>query len=678
MYKNFKYMLAATALMVAAASCQEDAEDAFSKDPIAPTLAENSSILMTQNTMDESVTWAWTAARNFSGPVTYQLYAQYGDDALAASVGQPTTQLTTTVSKQEFKTIVDQFGAPTNSSFNVKMFVQAWASNTEKATIYQSDAINVTVYSYGDAVSAVVTPAIESIVLNMETPEATIDLLSWEPARLGYNEDILYTIKASYADGAEVEVAGGLTATSYSTTVDALNEYVVATGAPEEQAADVDFIVYASSATVESCPSNKVKINVTTYKATYPAELYLPGNYQSDNSEQNWKPETAITIPQSKLTKGLFEAFIDLTTASGADAEFKFVGVPRWEGDFGFDDVTVSVGGQNNTTIVKASVQGSSNIIVPSGMYRISCDLKRKTLEMEKVVSVGLIGEAVSTGWGSEIKMDYDASARTYSVVTSLTNGAAYKFRINDDWDFAIGEDGTFSGGNFTFDKETGEYRVILDVASHPYATRIMSATYNEFIYFIGATDGWSKDDQWLALTDETKGTYTGYVYVADPNGWGLAGKFRTILGSWDNQINAGTFSSMEGVTGTDNLEFAAAGVYYMEVSLANASIKATLINNMNLVGDFNGWNAGDDAQQMVWNADARCFEKTDAGVTAKGWKFTANNGWDINLGANDSVEPSTLIEDLGQSGKNLGVEGKTIRLYPTRTNSRKIYCTIE
>ena len=101
-------------------------------------------------------------------------------------------------------------------------------------------------------------------------------------------------------------------------------------------------------------------------------------------------------------------------------------------------------------------------------------------------------------------------------------------------------------------------------------------------------------------------------------------------------------------------------------------------INNMNLVGDFNGWNAADDAQQMKWNATDFCFEITGAGVNTNGWKFTANNGWDINLGGNDSVEPSTKISDLAANGKNLGVAGSTIKLYPTRKTNDKIYCTVE
>ena len=200
------------------------------------------------------------------------------------------------------------------------------------------------------------------------------------------------------------------------------------------------------------------------------------------------------------------------------------------------------------------------------------------------------------------------------------------------------------------------------------------AAVYNQFIYFIGATDGWTNAEQKLE-SPALDGIYTGYCYVADPNNWGLAFKFQRVAGSWDDQINAGTFETMEGATGTDNIEVAEEGVYYIEVNLEAGTLKATLVETMGIIGAFNGW--GGDVE-MSWNEDEYCYEATEAGVTADGWKFRVNNDWAINLGANDSVEPSTLIEDLGANGKNLGVAGSTIKLYPTRKTSDKIYCTVE
>lgn len=195
------------------------------------------------------------------------------------------------------------------------------------------------------------------------------------------------------------------------------------------------------------------------------------------------------------------------------------------------------------------------------------------------------------------------------------------------------------------------------------------------FVYFIGATDGWANPDQKLALQDENDGVYTGYIYVADPNGWGIEFKFQQVAGDWgdDSQLNSNNLNEITGgfAKGGDNIVAAdGEGVYYVTLNLAQKSLNGMKITNMNLVGDFNGWNAGDDAQQMTWDAENYCYVIKGAGVTSNGWKFTTNNSWDVNLGG--------TIDNLVANGDNLSVVGSTIKLYPTRKTSDKIFCTVE
>lgn len=649
MIKNIKFMLAAAALMVTAASCQEDPEDAFSLNPTAPVLAETNSVLMTKNTMTESVTWAWTATRFAEGSVNYQLYATYNDKEL--TVGSSTTALTQTVSKTEFKGIVDQFGAPSNSSFTIKMFVRA----TDAAGSYDSDPITVTIFSYGDAVAAVVTPAFESVELNMETPEEAIALLSWEPARLGYNEDITYSITASYEGGAEVEVASKLTETSYSTTIDALNELVVATGAPEESAANVDFIVYASSVTIEALPSSKTTLNVKTYKATYPAKLYLPG------SHQGWNPATAPTISQSTLTKGLFEAFVDLT-AEGENVEFKFAPVPEWKDDFGSDDFSYELKGEgdNAFAVGKGSTLGSGNIKVPSGLYRVSCDMKHKTVELVQIKTVGIIGSAVSTGWGEEIKMTYDAAQRTYSVATTLTQDQEYKFRINDNWDYSIGDNGAFDGGaNYKMDKETGEYNVILNVASHPYSVRVLSTNFPVQLYLPGSYQGWNPAAA-PTLQGNGEGIYEGGVLLGSDGETQF--KF-SPKPAWDGDFGCDNLVAADnGVyTGTcgagDNLKVVA-GFYYITYNMVTNDVKLEPIKTIGIIGGFaeNGW--GSDVAKLEFNAEANVWTGTYDIAAGVEWKLRANDAWDWNRGGAVTVGTPSVVVNGGDNIK-LSEDGK-------------------
>lgn len=215
---------------------------------------------------------------------------------------------------------------------------------------------------------------------------------------------------------------------------------------------------------------------------------------------------------------------------------------------------------------------------------------------------------------------------------------------------------------------KAGKYKLTLNMMDYTYTFE--EVKYDPFIYFIGAIDGWKSSDQKLALVDEAKGVYTGYVYVADPNGAGLQFKFQRVAGSWDNEINAGTFVSFGGAATNENGNIgvnAGEGVYYFDVNLGEGTIKATKVETMGIMGQFNGWSS--DAV-MTWNAEEYCFEATKVGVTADGWKFRVNGGWDINLGGS--------LNNLTAGGDNITVAGNTVKLYPTRKTNDNIYCTVE
>ena len=216
---------------------------------------------------------------------------------------------------------------------------------------------------------------------------------------------------------------------------------------------------------------------------------------------------------------------------------------------------------------------------------------------------------------------------------------------------------------------KAGKYKLTLNMMDYTYTFE--EVKYDPFIYFIGATDGWKSSDQKLALVDEAKGVYTGYVYVADPNGAGLQFKFQRVAGSWDNEINAGTFNTFsDAATTNENGNIgvnAGEGVYYFDVNLGEGTIKATKVETMGIMGQFNGWSS--DAV-MTWNAEEYCFEATKVGVTADGWKFRVNGGWDINLGGS--------LNNLTAGGDNITVAGNTVKLYPTRKTNDNIYCTVE
>ena len=215
---------------------------------------------------------------------------------------------------------------------------------------------------------------------------------------------------------------------------------------------------------------------------------------------------------------------------------------------------------------------------------------------------------------------------------------------------------------------KAGKYKLTINMMDYSYT--LEEVNYDPFIYFIGATDGWTKAEQKLALVDDAKGVYTGYLYCADPNGWGNQFKFQRVAGSWDNEINSGAFSTFSGAATSEggNISVnAGEGVYYFDVNLGEGTITATKVETMGMIGGFNNW---DGDAKMTWNAEEYCFEATNAGVTADGWKFRVNGGWDINLGGS--------LNNLTAGGDNLKVAGNTVKLYPTRKTSENIYCTVE
>lgn len=216
---------------------------------------------------------------------------------------------------------------------------------------------------------------------------------------------------------------------------------------------------------------------------------------------------------------------------------------------------------------------------------------------------------------------------------------------------------------------KAGKYKLTINMMDYSYT--LEEVNYDPFIYFIGSTDGWKSNDQKLALVDDAKGVYTGYVYLADPNAAGFEFKFQRAQGNWDTAIGAGTFVSFGGAAiGVDNGNIgvnAGEGVYYMDVNLSEGTITATKVETMGMIGGFNNW---DGDAKMTWNAEEYCFEATNAGVTADGWKFRVNGDWAINLGGS--------LNNLTAGGDNITVAGNTVKLYPTRKTNDNIYCTVE
>ena len=655
MIKYFKLIFLAAITMIAATGCQEDWEDTFSTDPVAPELVSNGTILLTKNTMSESINFVWSAARFLEGEVSYALYIQNGEGT-PAQIGSTTSDLTINISKTDFESLLGSLvGTPTNGTFDVMLYVEATDATGNK---YQSAKQSLKIHAYADYISPALSAEMNSVVLDITNPTGELTLLTWEKASLGYNEAITYTVTMSYNGGESIEVASGLTETTCTKTVDEWNELVVSAGAPEATAADIQFVVTAvSEINPEGLPSDPITVNVTTYLATYPDIIYVVGSFQG------WDIKTAKPIAHSTLTKGLYEAYVDLTTTDGSDVAFKFSPqLGAWDNDFAVDgEATVTTDGDGNVVVSASTIsEGESDIKVPSGFYRISMNKKFNKLAMVKIESMGIIGDATAGGWGAETPMTYDAETNTYSVVTTLINGKSYKFRANNNWTYSIGNNGAFEGGgDYAFEKETGEYKVILDVNKHPYEVKFLSTSFPEKLYIAGSHQGWSPASA-PSLQGNGEGQFEGAINLVDGSSNECQFKF-CIKPDWGGDFG-GTYTVddkglYQGTYGVPDNIVIPNGYYYMWVDMTAGTFTMLPITKIGLIGDFNSWGGDED---MTYDTAANVWKVTANLVAGQGFKVRFNAGWDYNRGAGGDVEPYVLSTGTTiptyHNGKNLTV----------------------
>lgn len=646
--KLFRNILASVAAVFAVASCAITPEDTFSTAPVAPVMSAHNDILITTANVDEDVTFAWEKARFIDAAVyAYDLYVKFGENEAVLANDLETTYYT--LSKTDFRTFMkENFTLEQNSTHQISIYA---VITDDAGEVFAAEPVPLKVYVYDDAVPSVLASKVEgnAVVLDKNNPGGELVLLSWDEPRLVYGEDVTYKVVLKVGETESV-LASGIYDMEYATTVDALNEAVIAAGGAEEAAVDVSFYVYACCPTIpEGVPSEPVAMTVTTYVATFSEQYYMPGSYQG------WDPATAHKLVLSQTTKGLYQGFVDLTTADGADVEFKFSPVPEWNGDFGFSDVTVKTFA-GKYAHAYASTTASDNIKVPSGFYYVKLNKKFNTLEMVQVENLEIIGDF--NGWGSGIAMTWDSAAKTWTVPEDIkfTNGTGFKFRFNSDWTYSFGgalDNVQFGGDNIPFTKNDGTYKVILNTASADFTVNAVDVNMPDYLVVAGDYSGhsWSAtDDMRVNLYDSSKGLYRGYITM-----YGATYGFKFVKNGsvWNGQTATSGYNYTLADGDGDNCMIAD-GTYFWTFDIINMTATALPITKVGIIGDFNGW--GSDAE-MTFDSTALTYTIEQTFESAGGFKFRFNGDWGYNLGgdlanlahdgANISIEPGTYVITL-------------------------------
>ena len=451
---------------------------------------------------------------------------------------------------------------------------------------------------------------------------------------------------------------------------------------------------YFDSHAIAFTPLNKLTIAPAYYIVGGPNDWQSSAINRSikfTHSDEDVYVDPIFTVTFDAASSG------DTWFAIGDDQACDAIAAGDWSQLYGI------VGGDNEAKEGKIArrteLGGDNSFKVPAGAkkIRVTINMMESTFQVE-AVSIAeayyIIGGNGSWSDDKSQKMSHSDKDVFEDPIFSyvLTGGSELWFAFGEaealdataqgDWNQLfgyVGEQGATGsyerrsvlGADNTFhvDGTAKFYRFTINALDKTY--EITPLNFDPYIYFIGATDGWTNAEQKLALTDES-GIYTGYLYCADPNGWGNEFKFQKVPGDWGTEINTGMMTG--GITGDfgdggGNFKATAGeGVYYVTLDMANMSINAVKVDKMGIIGDFNGWS---DDYVMTWNATDYCFEATGAPVNGNGWKFRINSDWGINLGGD-------TLDNLVANGNNLSAVGTTIKLYPTRKGADNIYCTVE
>lgn len=473
--KWIRNIFAASAVAIAAVACTIESEDTFSTSPVAPVMDAHSDILITNGTKAESVTFTWTAARFIDADAyLYNLNVKSGEKEVALKQG--IKDAFCTISKEELRTFLKtNFELEKNATHSLSFSVSV-ADNAGK--VYSSPALAVKVYFYDDVVAPVLSAPASAIVLDKEKAADEIEVLGWAAARLEYGEDVTYKVTMKRGEGKETELAKNLAGTSYKTTVDGLNEAVIAAGATEGKEAELTFKVYAYCTSLpDGLFSNEVDVKITTYILSFPEKMWLPGGYQSPG----WDIANAPALSLSAKQKGVYQGFVDLTTADGSDAEFKFSAAPSWSGvDFGFEDVTVETKGSDDLPFAYAESKtlGGSNIKVPSGLYYIKLDKKNGTLVMVQVKNLEIGGSFAASDWKTFFPMTKKGSKWAAAEDFEMKPNDEIKIRFNTDWTYSFGgelDNVVFGGDNIKFTESAGKYEFVFNTETSDFSLNLLN-----------------------------------------------------------------------------------------------------------------------------------------------------------------------------------------------------------
>ena len=507
----------------------------------------------------------------------------------------------------------------------------------------------------------VVAPVLEAVEGPIEiTPSNMVDgvvAFTWSAADYGVPTQINYSLEAATAAApdAKVTITSGITTTSAEVEYETLNAILFNDlGLADGVAEDVNFSIGVKVGEYAKIYSNAVTVSckVTAAEKTYPT-LTVAGSY----AYNNWTPGKGQFVFDFDGTDTKYSGVIDFGEDVSA-LQFKFVGAKWGENEFSVPSGEAQAAEAAELPLVAG---GGDNISAYTTHRYYSLTLDKGTPKVIKNFSfnsLGVIGDATSTGWDADTDMQFNADKQRFYVDITLIDGTI-KFRVDDAWTLDWGgADGLLEKGGANIAVTAGDYRIYVNLNDPANPTYELNAKM------------FGKDEPTSGTTtpdtpEPEKPALVGWGLVGEYNSWGetpdvmlasdgtylvakgveLSGqvKFRKD-GGWD--VNFGAPGDVEPVEIAVNTELElvaggknftiAAGTY--DVYLDEANAKAWFINDGSYPGggaalEMSEWGLiGSIAACNNWSANIPLYVSGDYAV-AKGVVFAAGDQFKFRKG---------------------------------------------
>lgn len=314
--------------------------------------------------------------------------------------------------------------------------------------------------------------------------------------------------------------------------------------------------------------------------------------------------------------------------------EMKFRANNSWTVNWGNSDYPTGTGSQDGP-----------NINVPAtGFYTIyfnsSTGAYLFALDPPVYETVGIIGDATSSGWAAAVPMTVNANdPHSWSLESITLTAGEIKFLADNNWDVmswgghSFPEGTAYSSGN-NIGVTAGEYSVTFNDVTGKYLFKILNAPTYQTVGIIGsATDkGWeSSTPMNLVAGKENDWILTTYLTAGEL-------KFRAN-DSWAINWGASAFPMGTATYNTGNLTIPESGYFTIRFNDYTGTYSFTeenpvSYNSVGILGSATGtW---DESTPMQKGTDGHTWTLENFELTAGEVKFRVDNKWATNWGGTE------------------------------------------